>query len=82
VGSLYGALSIATGALEADQGAAAITSNNIANVNTPGYSREQVNLSENSPVQVGDLLFGDGVSLDPTTSIRDNLLQQRIDQES
>jgi len=82
MGSLYGALSIATGALEADQGAAEITSNNIANVNTPGYSREQVNLSENAPVQVGNLLFGDGVSLQPTTSIRDNLLQQQIDQEN
>lgn len=82
MGSLFSALSIASGALEADQGAATITSNNIANVNTPGYSREQVNLSENPPIETGGLLFGGGVSLDQTTSIRDNLLQQRIDLEN
>jgi len=82
MGGLYGILGIATGALGADEGAATITSNNIANVNTPGYSREQINLSENAPIQVGSFLVGDGVSLDQTTSIRDNLLQQRINQEN
>jgi flagellar hook-associated protein 1 len=82
MGGLYGILGIASGALGADEGAATITSNNIANVNTPGYSREQINLSENAPIQVGNFLVGDGVSLDRTTSIRDNLLQQRIDQEN
>jgi flagellar hook-associated protein 1 FlgK len=79
---LYGILGIASGALQADEGAVTITGNNIANVNTPGYSREQVNLSENPPIQVGNFLFGNGVSLDQTTSIRDNLLQQRINQEA
>ncbi|MGD0909620.1 MAG: flagellar hook-associated protein FlgK [Candidatus Acidiferrales bacterium] len=82
MGGLYGILGIASGALGADEGAATITSNNIANVNTPGYSREQINLSENAPIQVGNFLVGDGVSLDRTTSIRDNLLQQRINQEN
>jgi len=82
MGGLFGILGISSGALQADQGAAAITGNNIANVNTPGYSREQINLSENAPIQVGNFLLGDGVSLDQTTSIRDNLLQQRINQEN
>ncbi|MBZ5698068.1 MAG: flagellar hook-associated protein FlgK [Acidobacteriia bacterium] len=82
MGGLYGSLGIALGALAADQGAVAITSNNIANVNTAGYSREQVNLSDNPPVQVGNLLFGTGVSLGQTTSIRDNLLERRLDQEN
>jgi flagellar hook-associated protein 1 FlgK len=73
---------IASGALAADQGAVSITSNNIANVNTPGYSREQVTLSENSPIQIGSLLFGSGVTLGQTASIRDNLLERRLDQEN
>ena len=68
--------------MEADRGAVEITSNNIANVNTPGYSREQVNLSENAPVEVGNILFGTGVTLGQTTSVRDNLLEQRLDQEN
>src|SRR5258708_1273245 len=82
MGGLYGSLGIALGALAADQGAVAITSNNIANVNTPGYSREQINLSENPPVQVGGVLFGTGVTLAQTTSVRDNLLERRMDQEN
>lgn len=82
MGTLYGTLGIALGALAADQGAVAITGNNIANVNTPGYSREQVNLIENSPARIGNLLFGTGVSLGQTTSIRDNLLERRLDQEN
>lgn len=68
--------------MEADRGAVEITSNNIANVNTTGYSREQVNLSENAPVEIGNLLFGTGVTLGQTTSVRDNLLEQRLDQEN
>jgi len=34
--SLFSALSIATGALGAEQGAMDATTNNVANVNTPG----------------------------------------------
>jgi flagellar hook-associated protein 1 FlgK len=82
MGSLFGTLGIALGAMEADRGAVEITSNNIANVNTPGYSREQVNLLENVPVQLGNLLFGTGVSLGQTNSVRDSLLEQRLDQEN
>lgn len=82
MGSLSGSLSIALGALNADQGAVEITSNNIANVNTPGYSREQVAFNETTPVQVGNLLFGTGVTLGQTTSVRDNLLNRRLDQEN
>src|SRR5271165_1646752 len=82
MGSLFGSLNIALGALQADRGAIEVTSNNIANVNTPGYSREQVNLSDNPPVQIGNLLFGTGVSQGQTTSVRDNLLEQRLDQEN
>jgi flagellar hook-associated protein 1 len=82
MGSLFASLGIALGAMEADRGAVEITSNNIANVNTTGYSREQVNLSENVPVEVGNILFGTGVTLGQTTSVRDNLLEQRLDQEN
>ena len=82
MGSLFGTLGIALSAMEASRGAVEIASNNIANVNTPGYSREQVNLLENAPVQIGNLLFGTGVSLGQTTSVRDSLLDQRLDQEN
>jgi flagellar hook-associated protein 1 FlgK len=82
MGSLYGTLGIALGSMEAARSAVEITSNNIANVNTPGYSREQVNLSENVPVKIGNVLFGTGVTLGQPNSVRDSLLEQRLDQEN
>ncbi len=37
-------LSIAVQALQAEQGALSVTTNNISNVNTPGYSRQVADL--------------------------------------
>jgi len=39
-------LSMAVEALQANQGALNVTTNNIANVNTPGYSRQVAILNE------------------------------------
>ena len=44
MGSLNASLSIATQSMLAEQTAIETTTNNIANVNTPGYSRERVYL--------------------------------------
>ncbi|MDE3137267.1 MAG: flagellar hook-associated protein FlgK [Acidobacteriota bacterium] len=82
MGSLSGSLSIALQALSADQGAVAVTTNNVANANTPGYAREVPVFQENPPLNYGSLQIGTGVSLGQTQSIRDNILQIRIDQES
>ncbi len=77
-GSLYTVLS----ALDTDQGALAVTSNNIANVNTPGYSREVAELSE-APVQdLGNQEYGTGVQLSGIQGIRDSLLQLRLNQQA
>jgi flagellar hook-associated protein 1 FlgK len=75
-------LSIAVQALTAEQGALNVTTNNIANVNTPGYSREVVNLSEAPVVQEGTVSYGTGVSLQQFQSVRDQLLQLRIYEET
>jgi flagellar hook-associated protein 1 len=80
--NLLAALSIATGALAAEQGALSQTANNVANINTPGYSREVPNFVENPPAVLGHLTFGTGVSLADVRSIRDPVLQLRIQQET
>jgi flagellar hook-associated protein 1 len=80
--SLLSTMFLATGAMAADQGALEATTNNVANVNTPGYSREIPILQENPPVVVGNLTFGTGVSLAKLESVRDSLLQLRIQQET
>lgn len=82
MGTLSASLSIALQALTAEQGAVSITSNNIANANTPGYVRQVPTFQENPPIYDGSLQFGTGVSLTQAQSIRDNILQIRIDQET
>jgi len=61
--SLGSILAIAVQAMLTDQGALAITSNNISNVNTPGYTRQVANLEEAPPAQYENLNFGGGVDL-------------------
>jgi flagellar hook-associated protein 1 FlgK len=80
--SLSSSLSIALQALLTDQGAMAVTSNNISNVNTPGYTREVANLDETTPVQYGTLQFGTGVQLQSIQSVQDSILQLRLNQET
>jgi len=80
--SLYGAMAIATGALGAEQGALNSTTNNVANVNTPGYSRQEPVLVESDPVVLGSVTYGTGVSLEKLQSLRDPILQLRIQEET
>jgi flagellar hook-associated protein 1 FlgK len=80
--SLSATLSIATGALQAEQGALQATTNNIANANTPGYSRLRPVLVESEPVVIGSITYGTGVTLEQLQSLRDPILQFRIQEET
>ncbi|HEY4439340.1 MAG TPA: flagellar hook-associated protein FlgK [Candidatus Elarobacter sp.] len=81
--SFFG-LNIAGSALDAYQQAANTTSNNIANVNTPGASRQEVNLVESQPV-VGSIGYstwtgpgtqGTGVTVQSITRIHQDSYDQ------
>ena len=80
--SLFGSLSIAVRSLLTQQAALETTSNNIANVNTPGFSRQRAVLTQEPPVQLGTLWFGTGVGVDRIESIRDRILELRLVQET
>src|SRR5581483_9048731 len=80
--SLLATMHLATGAMAVDQGALEVTANNVANVNTPSYSREVPVLEESTPVVLGNLIYGTGVKLGEVHSIRDAILQLRIQQET
>jgi flagellar hook-associated protein 1 len=82
MGTLSASLNIATQSLQAEQTAIQTTTNNIANVNTPGYSRQVANFDDNSPVQVGNLTLGSGVNISQITSLRDAVLDLRVNQET
>ncbi|MGB9333803.1 MAG: flagellar hook-associated protein FlgK [Candidatus Acidiferrales bacterium] len=79
---LFGALQIAVQSLLADQGAIDVASNNVANVNTPGYSREEAVLTELPPQQFGNVQFGTGVELQTIQADRSNILELRLNQET
>lgn len=82
MGSLSSSMWIAAEALGADQGALDATSNNIANQNTPGYSREIPVLTEAAPTVEGNITYGNGVVLEQIQSVRDQVLQIQISDQN
>src|SRR5208283_1757276 len=82
MGGLSASLNIATQSMLAEQGAIETTTNNIANANTPGYSRQVPNLEEAGTIQIGSLTYGTGVQLGSVTSLRDAVLDVRVNQET
>jgi flagellar hook-associated protein 1 len=82
MGTLTAGLNISLQSLLVEQAAIATTSNNIANINTPGYARQRPDIAETSPVQIGNVTFGTGVQLQQITSLRDAILDLRTNQET
>jgi len=79
--TLNTAFNIATGALEADQAALNIIANNTANANTPGYTNELPQWQANDPVTIDGTSYGQGVTMTGPASQRDQVLEQRIQQQ-
>ena len=79
---LNASLNEALSGLMAEQGALEATTNNVANVNTPGYSREEPVLVASDPLVVGPLTLGTGVTLQSIESVRDPILESQIQQET
>ena len=79
---LNGILSIAGQALITQQQAISVTSHNIANVNTPGYSRQKLVMTTSPPVnsEVGPM--GTGVSAVEIERIYDRFVNAQINNES
>ncbi|HEY5086975.1 MAG TPA: flagellar hook-associated protein FlgK, partial [Gemmatimonadaceae bacterium] len=71
INSIFGT---ATLALEAQQTAIQTASNNIANANTPGYSRQVVNLTANTPLYTPSGAIGTGVVVQDISRVRDTML--------
>jgi flagellar hook-associated protein 1 len=82
MGGLASGLNIALQSLLSQQTAIETTSNNIANVNTPGYSRQRAELTETDPVTIGSLTLGTGVEVSQISSLRDSILDSRVNQET
>lgn len=77
---LFGTLSIALSSLTASQQELATTSNNVANANTPGFSRQRPVVVTGDPIVEASLSFGTGVVLQKIQSLRDPILEIQLNQ--
>ncbi len=79
---LNASLNIALSGLQANQAALSAVGHNIANVNTPNYSRQRAVLASNGAQPFGNLEFGTGVSLVSIVGVRDRFLEMQVIQAS
>ncbi len=75
---ISGLVSTALTGLQAAQDALQVTGNNISNVNTPGYSREQAVQVTQPPGPTGGLYLGNGTDLTTVTRSYSNFLQTQV----
>ncbi|MBT8117656.1 MAG: flagellar hook-associated protein FlgK, partial [Gammaproteobacteria bacterium] len=73
-----GLLDIGSSALLSNQRALDIVSHNVANVNTPGYSRQQVNLTTRLPQLSSSGFIGTGVNVSAITRSYDQFITNEL----
>ena len=71
-------LAIGSGAVNAYRQALSTTSNNIANVNTPGYSRRELKIAESFPVEEGVFSFGTGAQAQAVGRAYDEFIERAL----
>jgi flagellar hook-associated protein 1 FlgK len=79
---IYGVLNLAGNALLTQQKAINVTGNNIANVNTPGYSRQKLVMETETPMQSSIGMMGNGVEAVSVERVYDRFLGVQINNEN
>lgn len=82
--STFGGFNIARSGLFASQRALDITGHNIANVNTPGYTRQRLEQMASMPMRIpgGQGMLGTGVDTTAIRQIRDEFLDYKFRDEA
>ncbi len=80
--SLFDALDTARSGLVASQQGVRTVGHNIANANTPGYSRQRVELSTRSPRKEATQIVGTGVETTGITRAHDPFIEQQLRSQS
>ncbi|MDP2383761.1 MAG: flagellar hook-associated protein FlgK [Nitrospirota bacterium] len=75
---LDGLLDIGKSALKVAQNALTVTGHNVANVNTPGYSRQEAVLTERPPINGGPGMVGTGVQVVQIRRIVDSFINREL----
>jgi flagellar hook-associated protein 1 FlgK len=73
--SILSTLSIGVQAMLVQQKAIQTTGHNLANVNTPGFSRQRAEVSSAFPLVAAGVSLGQGVGIDGIRSVMDNFLE-------
>ncbi|HEX9083053.1 MAG TPA: flagellar hook-associated protein FlgK, partial [Holophagaceae bacterium] len=68
--------------IQAQQSALNVVGNNIANVNTPGYSRQRADLQSTGSLYSGGVFYGTGVTLNDVQGLRNQFLDLQIYRET
>ena len=71
-------LSIGGNSLKNNQSALAVVSNNIANVNTEGYVRQELDIKENKPSRNGTVFLGSGAIASGVKRAYDSLIEASL----
>ncbi|MBW9151963.1 flagellar hook-associated protein FlgK [Clostridium estertheticum] len=79
---LFSTLNVGVRGLTAQQGAIDVTSHNIANANTDGYSRQRVTMETTRPSNTSPGQMGTGVQISSIIRIRDTYLDYQIRAEN
>jgi flagellar hook-associated protein 1 FlgK len=79
---LFGALNMASGAMDAQQEGIEVAGQNMANVDNSAYAREQLVLESSIPMPTSIGSEGTGVEATAITEVRDALLDQQITSET
>jgi len=82
VSTLGSILGVARGAVLAQQSALQVTSNNVANAETPGYTRQRATLTAAHSVLMPNGSFGTGVLVTDVQRVRDTLLDASYRRQS
>ena len=78
----FSSFEIGRRALNANQLGINVTGQNIANVNTPGYSRQRVSLAEARPATYSRNAVGTGVTIEGVQAFRDRFIESRLQTET
>jgi flagellar hook-associated protein 1 len=79
---IFGVLNMGSKALMVQQKGIYVTGNNIANVNTPGYSRQRLNMSSDVPFNTGIGPVGSGVTANEIERVYQRFLGVQINNET
>ncbi|MDW7651580.1 MAG: flagellar hook-associated protein FlgK [Bacillota bacterium] len=82
--STFTGLNISRLGMMAQQKSLEVTSHNVANANTPGYSRQVAHMTPTTPLPYpnGKGMLGSGVLVDEVARVRDRFLDSQIRQET